>query len=289
MYDKFFDEVFDKLSKQGIKQGTVLYVTGDLKGLFYLMATTYGVNLKESKDDILDELTKRLQALVGKEGTILIPAFSWAFCRGLGFDVNSTKSEVGVYSNWILDNRKDFKRTAHAIYSFCVWGKDADKLLAMDNQDAWGEYSVFTYLKNVKALQLNIGIESFQGLTFAHYVEQCANVPYRHLKYFFGNYKNAEGVSEVRMYSMNVRDMDVSTGVALKDSFLLERGCAGKFDVSGVSFTVIDLNKSYPFIYDDIVNNNGAETLYFNSGCLDWSKGKTLPYEIGTIPTNGEQ
>ena len=85
------------------------------------------------------------------------------------------------------------------------------------------------------------------------------------------------------MYSMNVRDMDVQTGVSTTDDYLISKGLARKDVVFGISLTLIDLTASYPVIVDDLKNNNGANNIYFKTGGLDWSKEKTLPYEIGKI------
>ncbi|MCQ2522953.1 MAG: AAC(3) family N-acetyltransferase [Lachnospiraceae bacterium] len=283
MSNKLIENIIENARGLGIEKGDILYVASDITRLVFALMDKYGVEGKAGQKEALNQLTDGLKDLVGEEGTLLIPTFSWAFCAGKGFDRSKTKSEVGAYSNFILKNRDDFRRTRHAMYSFAVWGKDAEMLLNMDNQDAWGEKSVFTYLRDNNAKELNIDCEPFQGMTFVHYVEQCVDVPYRHLKYFFGNYTDYDGTSEFRMYSMNVRDMDVSTGVSTTDEYLISKNLAKKVLVDGIGLTLIDLTASYPVIVDDLKNNNGANNIYFKTGGLDWTKEKTLPYEIGKI------
>ena len=283
MSNILIDNLLNTASELGVKKGDILYVASDITNLMFTLANNYGVDCKAKQKDALGQLADGLKALVGEEGTLLIPTFSWAFCAGKGFDRAKTKSEVGAFSNYILKNREDFRRTRHAMYSFAVWGKDAEMLLNMDNQDAWGEKSVFTYLRDNNAKELNLDCQPFQGMTFVHYVEQCVDVPYRHLKYFFGNYTDYDGKSEFRMYSMNVRDMDVQTGVSTTDDYLISQNLARKAEVEGIFETLIDLTASYPVIVDDLKNNKGANNIYFKTGGLDWSKEKTLPYEIGKI------
>lgn len=267
----------------GITKGDILYVSSDVKTLLYNMATEYGVTKKEERDSALNDLIDTFQDVVGTEGTLLFPVFSWDWCRGKGFNIKSTKGEVGALQNWVLDNRDDFKRTRHPMYSFMVWGKDRDYLTSMDNQDAWGHASPFYYLQTHGAKQLLFDIESYQGLTFGHYVEQEVAVPYRHPKYFFGNYTDENGITEKRMYSMYVRDLNVESGVGIHNDWLIENHVAKRATWEGNALTVVDLRKAYPIIREDMLSNQGKNTLTFAVGTLDWNAKQTVPYEIKGI------
>ena len=267
----------------GITKGDILYVSSDIKTLLYNMATEYGVTKKEERDSALNDLIDTFQDVVGTEGTLLFPVFSWDWCRGKGFNIKSTKGEVGTLQNWVLDNRDDFKRTRHPMYSFMVWGKDRDYLTSMDNQDAWGHASPFYYLQTHGAKQLLFDIESYQGLTFGHYVEQEVAVPYRHPKYFFGNYTDENGITEKRMYSMYVRDLNVESGVGIHNDWLIEKHVAKRATWEGNALTVVDLRKAYPIIREDMLSNQGKNTLTFAVGTLDWNAKQTVPYEIKGI------
>ena len=267
----------------GITKGDILYVSSDVKTLLYHMATEYGVTKKEERDSALNDLIDTFQDVVGTEGTLLFPVFSWDWCRGKGFNIKSTKGEVGALQNWVLDNRDDFKRTRYPMYSFMVWGKDRDYLTSMDNQDAWGHASPFYYLQTHGAKQLLFDIESYQGLTFGHYVEQEVAVPYRHPKYFFGNYTDENGITEKRMYSMYVRDLNVESGVGIHNDWLIENHVAKRATWEGNALTVVDLRKAYPIIREDMLSNQGKNTLTFAVGTLDWNAKQTVPYEIKGI------
>ena len=267
----------------GITKGDILYVSSDVKTLLYNMATEYGVTKKEERDSALNDLIDTFQNVVGTEGTLLFPVFSWDWCRGKGFNIKSTKGEVGALQNWVLDNRDDFKRTRHPMYSFMVWGKDGDYLTSMDNQDAWGHASPFYYLQTHGAKQLLFDIEAYQGLTFGHYVEQEVAVPYRHPKYFFGDYTDENGITEKRMYSMYVRDLNVESGVGIHNDWLIENHVAKRATWEGNALTVVDLQKAYPIIREDMLSNQGKNTLTFAVGTLDWNAKRTVPYEIKGI------
>ncbi len=279
---EFLDRYKKKIIELGVGAGDMLYVASDITGLLYLAKTECGVRVKQ-RDDFLNAFVDMLQEVVGPEGTLLFPVFSWDWCRGNGFDYRSTPGEVGALNNWILKNREDFTRTKHPIYSFMVWGKNAHRLAAMSNQDAWSDAGPFTYLRDNNGKQLFFDIEAHQGITFGHYVEQCVDVPYRHPKYFFGEYTDKYGVTEKRCYSMYVRDLEVVQEISITNDWLVSLGVAKHDQVDGIDLTVCNLAQAYPFIVKDMRENNGANTLKFENYELDWKKGKTLAYEVKGI------
>ena len=99
-----------------IGTGDLLTVSSDIKTLLFRMSTEYNIRGKSERNAALNELTDTLQAAVGTEGTLLFPVFSWDWCRGKGFDLRTTKGEVGTLQNWVLENRPDFLRTSHPMY-----------------------------------------------------------------------------------------------------------------------------------------------------------------------------
>ncbi len=282
-FEKVEGSFINCLTELGIKKGDILYVSSDIKTLLFNMATEYGIKSKSGRNEALHELINTFQSAVGCEGTLLFPVFSWDWCRGKGFDIKNTKSEVGTLQNWVLENRNDFTRTHHPIYSFMVWGKDADYLCSLDNQDAWSHKSPFYFLQTHEGKQLLFNIESYQGLTFGHYIEQEISVPYRHPKYFFGKYVDENGVEETRMYSMYVRDMDFESGCGIHNDWLIDNGVAKRMIWEDNAMTIVDLPKSYPLIKDDMIKNRGKNTLTFSGGELDWNAKQTLPFEVKGI------
>lgn len=270
-----------KLNEIGIKFGDTVYIASDIRYFIYNTINSYGV---EKLDDALNELTNTLQQTVGDDGTILFPVFSWDFCRGKGFDYYKTQGEVGTYSNWILNNRKDFRRTQHPIYSFMVWGRKADLLCNMSNQDAWGQASPFYYLLENGGKQLDFNVESYKGLTFIHCIEQWVKVPYRHHKYFFGKYTNAEGDTEIRCYSMYVRDLDVDEHTKTTHAYLIDHEAAVDTTWQENKLTLVDIKKCYEVVSDDIVNNDGKNNLSFRNYEFQYDTYQTMQYELGNIP-----
>ena len=142
--------LLDTVRGFGVEKGDILYVASDITRLMYRVSHLYN----DAYDEYMDGLVNTLQEVVGAEGTLLFPVFTWDFCRGKGHVLKETKGEVGTFNNWILKKRHDFRRTAHPMYSFMVWGKDANLLCSMNNRDAWGEDSPFAYLRENSAKTL---------------------------------------------------------------------------------------------------------------------------------------
>lgn len=282
MGHEIYQELERRLKEVNIASGDMVYIASDIRKFIYDVVSDYGA---EYIDASLDELTNVLQECVGKEGTLLFPVFSWDFCRGKGFDYHKTQGEVGTYSNWILNNRKDFRRTQHPMYSFMVWGKNADVFCSMSNQDAWGVASPFHYLMKNGGKQLEFNVESYKGLTFIHCIEQWVRVPYRHHKYFFGKYTDENGDTEIRSYSMYVRDLEVYEHTKTTHQYLMKNGAALETEWKNNKLTVVDIAKCYEVVSDDIIHNDGKNNLNFKDYDFHYNAKQTLPYEISDIPT----
>lgn len=262
-----------RLLELGIRKGDILYVASDITQMCDIAYHKYGW---EDFDDVIGKIVDCLKDAVGETGTLLLPIYSWAFCRGKGFDVRKTKGEVGALNNWVLKKRKEFQRTQHPIYSFLVWGKDTDKLVAMNNYDAWGEDSPFAYLYRNKGKGLLLGIVLRQGFTFMHYVERVSNVPYRYMKNFSGEYINKQGRKDICNYGMYVRDLDIESEEYLPDSFLEKRNILkGTMWQEQIPLKVINFYDSFNVIKDDLLNNFGQHCYKFTNYKIDWNAGQT--------------
>lgn len=184
-----------------IEEGDIIYLVSDVTALA-LKALSH----KDVYDGniLLDSLIER----IGPSGTLLIPTFNWDFCSGKEFNYLRTKSQTGALGNVAL-KRSDFRRTKHPIYSFAVWGKDQSLLCSLENKDAWGDGTPFSYLQENRGKAIILGLENTQGLTSKLHNEQVFGVPYRYVKDFTAPYTDESGITETRTYSMNVRDYDM--------------------------------------------------------------------------------
>lgn len=233
-----------------IDKGDVLLISSDMKGLLF--------QCFEHGDEIdLNVFLNSLMEAVGEEGTILLPTFNWDFCKGVTFDYYRTPCRTGSLGKTAL-RRKDYVRTRHPIYSFAVWGKDAGTLCDMNNRDSFGQDSPFAYLHRVHAKNLFIDVSYQDSFTFAHYVEEWeGKVPYRYVKDFTAGYIDEQGREEERTYSMFVRDMDKNVYVTIDpmEKWFLEDGAVQMYRINGLDFRLLDLDKAYTLVKEDILYN----------------------------------
>lgn len=238
------EQMIDELD---INAGARLMVSSDITRL-------WSEYRKHFKDFTPQKLIELLQKKVTDEGTLIFPTYSWEFCQGNGFDYYNTIPRTGGLGRIAL-GMEGFFRTQHPIYSFAVWGKEANELCAMQNKSAFGNDSPFHYLNEKCVEHLMIGIPFIKGYTFVHYVEELVGVPYRYMKDFTGKYIDADGKESIRTYSMNVRDYDMDMVQIDAVEEYLEPLVRQKKIYYGTEFKLINFAESFPVIKDDIENN----------------------------------
>ena len=280
-YEEMLASLPDAMKQAGIGKGDMLYIASDASLLLLEARKKCGVKTVEQRNTFLHYFIDVLQEAVGTQGTLMFPVFTWAFCHGEGFDARRTLGEVGALNNWILEYRKDFCRTKHPLYSFMVWGKEANTLLSMENKCAWGENSPFSYLyhNNGKMLLLNVTLQ--RGFTFMHYVEESVHVPYRYYKNFRGTYKDLNGIETERSYIMYVRDLAISSKGYAPDSMLEDKGIVKIAKWGDLTMKGFSLVEAFSIVEDDLRNNAGRMCYKFANYELEWGKGATHADDLG--------
>lgn len=153
--------------------------------------------------DVLATLDK----LVRAGWTIALPAFTFSFCGGKMFDLQSSTSEVGLLADWALTGLPQARRTQHPIYSFVVAGPLAEKLLSLTPLTTFGAGSSFEYFERQGATVIMLGCD-WKFCTQLHRYEEIANVPYRYFKDFSGQCRIGKTEQSVTA-RMFVRDLDI--------------------------------------------------------------------------------
>lgn len=240
----------DLASHLHLKKGDNVYVTSDVKQLLYnCMSNGDDTDLNILIDGIID--------IIGENATLVFPTFNWTFCKGEPYDHYKTPCKTGSLGKIAL-KRDDFKRTKHPIYSFAVWGKDKEKLCALNNKSSFGPDSPFNFMVEHGYRNLFIDKDTQHSFVFVHYAEESNGpVPYRYLKDFTADYTDEKGVTRRATYSMNVRNlgMDVeNTILPLEDEFI-EKGIEDRFYINDIEYKIIELKESYPIMAGDVINN----------------------------------
>jgi aminoglycoside 3-N-acetyltransferase len=276
---QYIESLINKFYDLGVKKADILYISSDVTLLTLDACRKCGLKGKKDIDFFYMALIDSMQKMVGEEGTLLFPVFTWSFCRSIPYDEKKTQGEVGALGNWVLNNRVDFKRTKHPLYSFMVWGKDAKKLVDMNNKTAWGKDSPFAYLHAEHAKNLIINVSLGGSFTFLHYVEETIGVPHRYYKDFYGKYIDDTGSEKDATYTMFVRDLDIESKQVTPDNCLVEADVAKKDVFGNISLQLVDLAGAFPVIEENLKKHNGDQWYDFMGYELDWEAGQTHPDE----------
>ena len=176
----------DALRQAGVRPGDTLFVHVDLAAL----GDAEGATAAAARNALVREA---LFDAVGPEGTILVPTYTFSFCRGEKFDPETTTTAGGPWSP-TADFLEEFRQLPRAvrsrdpIHSVAGVGPRAKELLESVPPTCFGEGSVFHRLLVAGAKICTIGL-GLEEATFRHHVEERVGVPYRFKKLFTGRLK----------------------------------------------------------------------------------------------------
>jgi aminoglycoside 3-N-acetyltransferase len=145
------------------------------------------------------ELISKIQQLITKKGSLIMPAFTYSFKSKNNdaeiFDRNKTPVKVGTIAEVFRKSEKVI-RTSSPTHSFSIWGKITNEISSNNSPGSpLGDGSVLDGLtEQENAFALLLGT-NFESLSFCHYLEIKASVPW--YNYFPWDYlgKESTGVS----------------------------------------------------------------------------------------------
>lgn len=171
------DDLILALKKVGLSKGDIVLTHSNI-GFFGIHKDC------KSTDEIVNAIFNAFFEIIGNEGTLIVPTFSYSYTKEEIYDPLNTPSAVGIFSEKI--RKFDFAIRSHdPIFSVAAIGKNAEELTNNVSNECFGKNSFWDrfYKLNGKICNLNsFGCAS----TFLHYVEKSINVPYRYDKYFEG-------------------------------------------------------------------------------------------------------
>ncbi len=201
--------VTNALTSLGVQLGSLILVHPDaiVAAQFSAAPQKAGFNNAGfSKEQRLDLLIEAIEAAIGADGTLVMPAFSYSFTRGEPFDISNTPSVVGMVTERFR-TRPSVRRTADPIFSFAARGPLAEELCAIPVKECFGRDSAFAALHRLNAHIVDLGCSMTRGGTFVHYIETAHGVDYRYPKTFLGTVISPEGKAVNRSVVYNVRDL----------------------------------------------------------------------------------
>ena len=161
-----------------IKKGDKIIIHSNIAGLMQY------TNI--NKENVCKIFLNFLKKYIGEKGVVIIPTFNYQFTKHKNFNVKSSPSEVGFFSNYLL--KKNWKkRTLDPVFSHMIFGELNEYNNKKINTKAFGEDSIFNILRK-KDFKIICFCCSPDRITFFHFIEYIYKVPYRFLKKFSGNF-----------------------------------------------------------------------------------------------------
>jgi len=154
--------------------------------------------------DGMEGIYRALRDRLGPAGTLVVPAFTYSFCRGEEFDVRATPSTVGSLTEFVR-SREGVVRSAEPIFSIAAVGACSEDITRIRKPVCFGEGSAFELLEQQGVQFLLLGIDYRKSLTYFLHLEKLYGVPYREDKLFRGTLVDADGKRREAAFTYYVR------------------------------------------------------------------------------------
>lgn len=169
-------DIIDALIAVGIKKGDHVFCHSQI-GFFGLFSGG------QTKHDYYQAFKEAIFEIIGKDGTFIVPTFSYSFCKGNVFDVTKTPSVCGFLSEMVMSDSATL-RSADANFSVAAIGNLARFFTQEAVEYSFGDDSFWDKFLKTGGVFCNFNFDA--ASTFIHYVERTLNVPYRFDKGFEG-------------------------------------------------------------------------------------------------------
>lgn len=176
MADYKFQDIVHALKSVGMKEGDDVFMHTNL-GFFGRCE-----NVK-SADELCATFFDAVRTIIGNEGTIIVPAFTYSSCHKEEFDPKTTKCAMGMFTDFVL-KQPDTIRSLDPNFSVAANGGKAVFFTQNPPEKSFGDNCFFERFYKYDGLICNLNFDA--GTTYVHYVEHKLNVPYRYDKQFKG-------------------------------------------------------------------------------------------------------
>lgn len=190
-FDYSYKDIVLSLKSIGLKKGDNVFIQSNV-GRFGKLKSA------KQKKDYFVNFKNAVLSLIGEEGTLVFPAFSYSFCDGKDFDVKNTKSSVGILSNLALTD-DDFVRSEDPNFSILATGFNSKFFTEKPDNHSFGENSFWKRFLSLNGKFLTFNLNN-SFLTFRHYIEKKFAVNYRYDKLFEGNIIKDKNVSRKKFF-----------------------------------------------------------------------------------------
>jgi len=217
--------------------------------LYIHTALNFGVPGDLRKKELLEAIYITLKAL--QVDTIMFPTYTFSFCNGVGFNVQNSKTQMGILNDFIRQ-KEEAIRSVDPLMSNVLIGKHTELVTKIEKCPV-GENSTFDLLHkaHLKIKFLFLGPRIGDCFTFMHYIEERENVPYRYRRTFTGEITDDDKVY-TDSYELFVRYSNVFPGPGsyIYENILLEKGIAKRKRIGDSAITIVEEQPAYDCFVD---------------------------------------
>lgn len=130
-YDYTKEDIVSTLKSLGLGVGDAVFLHTNL-GFFG--------RLKDAKsaDDLCSAFYEAIISVIGTEGTIVVPSFTYSYCHGELYDPENTASSMGLFAEWIRKHPASI-RSLDPNFSVAALGTKAELLTSGNSVYAFGD------------------------------------------------------------------------------------------------------------------------------------------------------
>jgi aminoglycoside 3-N-acetyltransferase len=174
----------------------------DCQALYVHTGLSFGMpNPALRRVELLEALYRALLEIAVP--TICVPTFTFSFCNGVEYDVQTSRSAMGALNEYVR-LRPEAVRSVDPLMSVALIGQDRD-LVENLGHESIGTDSTFDKLSRRRGVKfLFLGVRPGACFTYMHHLEWKARVPYRYNRGFEGRIIDA-GRSQIDRYTLFVR------------------------------------------------------------------------------------
>jgi len=237
----------EALEQVGLKRGDAVFSHSNVG---YFGYPEGGV----SRDNVFQTILGAFFDVIGSEGTVVVPTFTYSFCRRDPFDPDNTPSEMGIFSE-MLRAHHQARRSHDPIFSVAALGPRAEDLTSDVSAECFGKDSFWDRFLQMGGIVCNMNFDA--GSTFIHYVERCLNVPYRYDKLFPGTFiiNGREKRGAAIYFCLDLSNSDTIATFEPFHEAAVRTGVARTSAVGRGQFVAIRASGVYGLIEDELSTN----------------------------------
>ena len=212
-----------------------------------------GKNVKDSIE-IFEKIIKK--DFIEKNSTVLIPSFTYSYCKNQIFDMLNSQGKVGLVNEAVRSKNKT-GRTSDPIFSHVCLGKNInDNFYSVGDIECFGSNSLYNYMFDNNCF-ISFLAAPFNTMTEIHYIEKILDVNYRFDKTFIGNTIDVKGNVHKTKVKYFCRDLTLnrSTDLSSLEEDLKKEKLIKSYYFKGLNLKGVFFKDLFEFVEKKIKND----------------------------------